>query len=76
MNNMLMQRIVDEVVFRLKQRAGKTLVLTVFQLRDASVQEIVHQYAHYKSDMSICRCYDNLRGTKRQIEQQFRYTKR
>ena len=40
MNNMLMQRIVDEVVFRLKQRAGKTLVLTVFQLRDASVQEI------------------------------------
>ncbi|MDU4000873.1 MAG: microcompartment protein PduM, partial [Escherichia coli] len=44
MNNMLMQRIVDEVVFRLKQRAGKTLVLTVFQLRDASVQEIVHQY--------------------------------
>ncbi|MFR0190902.1 microcompartment protein PduM, partial [Escherichia coli] len=45
MNNMLMQRIVDEVVFRLKQRAGKTLVLTVFQLRDASVQEIVHQYA-------------------------------
>ncbi len=45
MNNMLMQRIVDEVVFRLKQRAGKTLVLTVFQLRDASVQESVHQYA-------------------------------
>ena len=42
---MLMQRIVDEVVFRLKQRAGKTLVLTVFQLRDASVQESVHQYA-------------------------------
>ncbi|QGX88413.1 microcompartment protein PduM [Escherichia coli] len=39
MNNMLMQRIVDEVVFRLKQRAGKTLVLTVFQLRDASVQK-------------------------------------
>jgi len=30
MNNMLMQRIVDEVVFRLKQRSGKTLVLTVF----------------------------------------------
>ncbi len=45
MNNMLMQRIVDEVVFRLKQRARKALVLTVFQLRDASVQESVHQYA-------------------------------
>ena len=48
MNNMLMQRIVDEVVFRLKQRAGKTLVLTVFQLRDASVQEIVHQFASFQ----------------------------
>ena len=45
MNNMLMQRIVDEVVFRLKQRAEKTLTLTVSQLREASVHKIVHQYA-------------------------------
>ncbi len=37
-------------------------MLTVFQLRDASVQEIVHRMHHYKSDMSICRCCDNLRG--------------
>lgn len=45
MNNMLMQRIVDEVILRLKQRAKKTLTLTVSQLREASVHEIVHQYA-------------------------------
>ncbi|MED8811438.1 microcompartment protein PduM [Escherichia marmotae] len=45
MNNVLMQHIVDEVIFRLKQRAGKTLALTVSQLREASVHEIVHQYA-------------------------------
>ncbi|EFD5001092.1 microcompartment protein PduM [Escherichia coli] len=45
MNNVLMQRIVDEVIFRLKQRAEKTLTLTVSQLREASVHKIVHQYA-------------------------------
>ncbi|QLN19617.1 microcompartment protein PduM [Escherichia coli] len=45
MNNKLMQHIVEEVIFRLKQRAGKTLALTVSQLREASVNEIVHQYA-------------------------------
>ncbi|TGB67360.1 microcompartment protein PduM [Escherichia sp. E4930] len=45
MNNKLMQHIVEEVIFRLKQRAGKTLALTVSQLREASVHEIVHQYA-------------------------------
>lgn len=45
MNNKLMQHIVEEVIFRLKQRARKTLALTVSQLREASVNEIVHQYA-------------------------------
>ncbi|QCT90189.1 microcompartment protein PduM [Escherichia sp. E4742] len=45
MNNKLMQHIVEEVIFRLKKRAGKTLALTVSQLREASVHEIVHQYA-------------------------------
>ncbi|EFB2826107.1 microcompartment protein PduM [Escherichia sp. 93.0816] len=45
MNHVLMQRIVDEVIFRLKQRAEKTLTLTVSQLREASVHKIVHQYA-------------------------------
>ncbi|MEC9496287.1 MULTISPECIES: microcompartment protein PduM [Escherichia] len=45
MNSVLMQHIVDEVIFRLKQRAGKTLALTVPQLREASVHEIVRQYA-------------------------------
>ncbi|HEI2547747.1 TPA: microcompartment protein PduM [Escherichia coli] len=45
MNYVLMQRIVDEVIFRLKQRAEKTLTLTVSQLREASVHKIVHQYA-------------------------------
>ena len=45
MNHVLMQRFVDEVIFRLKQRAEKTLTLTVSQLREASVHKIVHQYA-------------------------------
>ncbi|EFH7123088.1 microcompartment protein PduM [Escherichia coli] len=45
MNHVLMQHIVDKVIFRLKQRAEKTLTLTVSQLREASVHKIVHQYA-------------------------------
>ncbi len=44
MNNMLMQRIVDEVVFALNNVRENTRA-DCFQLRDASVQEIVHQYA-------------------------------
>lgn len=56
MNNMLMQRIVDEVVFRLKQRAGKTLVLTVFNCEMPAFKRAFISMRHYKSDMSICSC--------------------
>ena len=45
MNHVLMQRVVDEEIFRLKQREEKTLTLTDSQLRVASVHKIVHQYA-------------------------------
>ncbi|QBX79352.1 microcompartment protein PduM [Citrobacter tructae] len=54
MNNELLQRIIGEVVSRLKKRAESTLSLSVAQLREADPQALVCQYS------SLCILQANL----------------
>lgn len=44
MNNELLQRIIEEVVSRLKKRAESTLTLSVAQLREIDSRTVCCQY--------------------------------
>ncbi|HCJ7439150.1 TPA: PduM family microcompartment protein, partial [Citrobacter freundii] len=45
MNNELLQRIIEEVVSRLKKRAESTLTLSVAQLREIDSRTVCCQYS-------------------------------